>query len=278
MKKLWFYILMLIGVLAFAQPGNTVLGPRLPGVIVKDNYQEKVARYEYVREADAAWMKKVWRNVDLREKQNHYMYFPLEEIISRRSLIQIIRSRIAEESLTAYNSMNDEFTSPMTSSEALAIGTGNEEVTFQTPEGNDTIMSIEIDFDYSSVTSYRVMEEWYFDKETSYMHVQIIGICPIMDVYDENGELKGKTPMFWLYFPELRNFLVMEESFNRQNDAERRSFDHMLVNRKFSSYVIKESNVYDRNINEYKQGIDAQLEGRRIHEELRDWEQDLWEY
>lgn len=269
---------MLIGVLAFAQPGNTVLGPGLPGVIVKDNYQEKVVRYEYVREADAAWMKKVWRNVDLREKQNHYMYFPLEEIISRRSLIQIIRSRIAEESLTAYNSMNDEFTSPMTSSEALAIGTGNEEVTFQTPEGNDTIMSIEIDFDYSSVTSYRVMEEWYFDKETSYMHVQIIGICPIMDVYDENGELKGKTPMFWLYFPELRNFLVMEESFNRQNDAERRSFDHMLVNRKFSSYVIKESNVYDRNINEYKQGIDAQLEGRRIHEELRDWEQDLWEY
>ena len=271
-------MLMLVGGVAYAQPGNTVLGPGLPGVVVKDNYQEKVTRYEYVREADAAWMKKVWRNMDLREKQNHYMYFPLEETVSRKSLIQIIRSRIEEDALTAYHSMNDEFTSPMLSKEALAIGTGFEEVTYEDPDGNVVTQSIPKEFDYSSVTSYRIMEEWYFDKETSYMHVQIIGICPIMDVYDANGELKGKTPMFWLYFPELRNFLVMEEAFNRQNDMERRSFDHMLVNRKFSSYVIKESNVYDRNINEYTQGIDAQLEGKRVHEEIRDWEQDLWEY
>jgi hypothetical protein len=41
---------------------------------------------------------------------------------------------------------------------------------------------------------------------------------------------------------------------------------------------MKESNVYDRNISTYKNGLDALLEGKRIEEEIFTYEQDLWEY
>jgi len=46
----------------------------------------------------------------------------------------------------------------------------------------------------------------------------------------------------------------------------------------FSSYIYKESNVYDRRISEYVTGIDALFEADRIKNEMFNYEQNLWEY
>jgi hypothetical protein len=48
--------------------------------------------------------------------------------------------------------------------------------------------------------------------------------------------------------------------------------------RMFESYIYKESNVYDRNIQEYATGMDAQLESERIKQHLFETEHDMWEY
>jgi len=55
--------------------------------------------------------------------------------------------------------------------------------------------------------------------------------------------------LFWLYFPELRYVLVNWDVFNRENDAERRSFDHVFWTRQFNSTITKVSNVYDCKVN-----------------------------
>ena len=46
----------------------------------------------------------------------------------------------------------------------------------------------------------------------------------------------------------------------------------------FSSTIIKEANVFDRNINQYMIGLDALLEANRIKDEIFNLEHDLWEY
>jgi Gliding motility associated protein GldN len=66
--------------------------------------------------------------------------------------------------------------------------------------------------------------------------------------------------------------------FNRENDAERRSFDHVFWTRQFSSTIIKTSNVYDRNLSEYKTGINGVLEGEEIKASLFEFEHDLWNF
>ena len=68
------------------------------------------------------------------------------------------------------------------------------------------------------------------------------------------------------------------DDFNRQNDAERRSYEDYFWKRQFNSYVVKESNVYDRNISEYTTGIDHLLESERIKKEIFEFEHDLWDY
>ena len=46
----------------------------------------------------------------------------------------------------------------------------------------------------------------------------------------------------------------------------------------FSSTIVKESTVYDRNVSDFMVGLDALLEAERIKEELFNFEHDLWEY
>ena len=102
----------------------------------------------------------------------------------------------------------------------------------------------------------------------------------MLDEDDQGNVREGAIlrPLFWIYYPEARKILVNTEAFNRGNDAERRTFDDIFQRRMFNSYIIKESNVYNRRIDEYKTGLDALLESDRIKEEVVNMEHDLWEY
>ncbi|MNJ82687.1 hypothetical protein D3C87_00910 [compost metagenome] len=55
------------------------LTPVLDYPYVKENIlTKKTIPYENVREADVVWSKRVWREIDLREKINHSLYYPFD--------------------------------------------------------------------------------------------------------------------------------------------------------------------------------------------------------
>jgi gliding motility associated protien GldN len=109
------------------------------------------------------------------------------------------------------------------------------------------------------------------------MEARIIGICPLVQKLSEDGEVIGVKPLFWIHFPEARQFLARAATFNSWNDSERMSYDEVFVKRKFSSFVYKESNVYNRAIAEYKQGKEILLESEDIKEDIFKYESDLWQ-
>jgi gliding motility associated protien GldN len=119
---------------------------------------------------------------------------------------------------------------------------------------------------------------WFFDEETSTMQVRIIGIAPLREVYDAQGNFKYEQPMFWAYYPQLRNTLASQEAFNPLNDAGRMSWEDIMEMRYFSSYIYKESNVYDRRLQDYLSGVDLLLEADKIKNEIFSFEHDLWSF
>ncbi|HOL74989.1 MAG TPA: gliding motility protein GldN, partial [Bacteroidales bacterium] len=144
-------------------------------------------------------------------------------------------------------------------------------------EERDTVIVTE--FDPSTVTRYRLKEDWIFDKQRSVLECRIIGILPLMVEFEPDGITeKGTRPLFWIYFNELRPYLIRYEYFNRLNDGQRITYDDAFAKRMFHSYIIKESNVYDRYINAYATGIDALLESERIKNDIFIFEHDLWEF
>jgi gliding motility associated protien GldN len=85
-------------------------------------------------------------------------------------------------------------------------------------------------------------------------------------------------PIFWAHYPSLRNQLVKQEVFNPRNDAIRFTWDDLFEMRMFSSYIYKESNVFDRRIQDYATGVDALRESDRIKQDIFNFEHDLWSY
>ena len=83
------------------------------------------------------------------------------------------------------------------------------------------------------------------------------------------------------YFPEVRHLLANHKVFPLDgNLAQRMSFDEFFHRKLFASNVIKETNVYDRQILDYLPGrsLEQLLEGERIREQIRRYESDMWNY
>lgn len=284
MTRLKQLLVLSLTAMLFANPLTAQV---LEGGSPRDGFYDKVWIEEkqpiplaYVREADVLWEKRVWQVIDLREKINLPLYFPNTTIDDRQSLMQVLIASINEGSIQAFQ--DDEFTLTYTPEEIRNQYAREETRTLTRPEPpyEEYDTTFVIPLNPEDVTKYRIKENWFFDSKRSVLDVRIIGLCPVRERIDpESGESLGDQPLFWVYFPEARNILVNAEVFNRHNDAQRMSFDDLFLRRMFNSYIYKESNVYDRIIQEYiENGLDQLLEAERIKTEIRNYELDLWEY
>ncbi len=238
--------------------------------------QRRVIPYAYLREADVFWEKRIWR--DIHVKVNEKTYASKVNLIfayPKRPFSQILWEAVMSGEITAYDALSDEFTIPLTPSEVQDLYMKEDTQWVTDPITGEEVMEIVRDsFNPEYVSKYRIKEDWIFDKHHSMMYVRIIGICP----YYYEVEKQEAFPMFWLYYPDLRHVLVNEEAFNVRNDAFRPSWDDIFERRFFESIIVKESNVYDRYIEEYLTGMDALYEGERIQRRILDFEEFLWSY
>lgn len=242
--------------------------------------QKKPIPYAPLREADMMWSKRIWRIIDLREKINHPLYFPITPILDRKSLFDVLKDGVLSGQLTAYANpvLDDSFTTPYTKSELDALLNKIDSVWYENEKGEQVMNIVPSPIESSEIIQYRVKEDWFFDKQRSVMEVRIVGIAPMREKKTESGEVLGYLPLFWIYFPEARHLLAKTEVYNRGNDAQRLTLDDLFWKRQFGSYIVKESNVYDRQINEYKTGLDVLLESERIKENISVYEENLWHY
>ena len=299
MKKITLLLLATTLCLVAVNAQDVLTTEEMNSVYKKEKHHNKrVQQYAPLRQADVMWSRKIWREIDLRQKINHPFYYPendgvAQTIQDRKSLIDVIYSAIQEGSITAYGNAtrDDEFREEMSQDDIKKIGGAKEEMVETTnwekvaegfSEEESTVMTLsKKEFDRNQVKKWRLKEQWFFDKQRSVMDVRIIGMAPLKEDRDEvSGQLTGGfSPLFWVYFPEAREILINAEVFNLvKNNAERRTYDDIFWKRMFGSTITKESSVMDRKVNEYMVGLDALLEAERIKTEIFNMEHDLWEY
>lgn len=283
MKKAFFLVfisILMIGIKLNVK-GQVLEAPPRDGVFDKMVIsQMQPIPYSPVREVDVIWSKRLWRTIDLREKINQPFYFPLTAQNGWRSFMQILMDALKEGSIQAYSDLSDQFLYPITYKEIMDKVETSKKETLKRPETEqefDTVITIH--FNPSDVYKILLKEDYFFDRQRSVMEVRILGICPLKATYDEKGEYIGDKQLFWIYFPECRNIFARSQQFNLHNGAAARlSYDDVFMKRLFNSYITKEENVYDRQINQYAVGVDALIESDRAKNSLLEFEESLWEY
>lgn len=272
-------VYLLIALAAFARQayGQDVQSLVLDGPYHKQAEKERqIIPYEHIREADASWRLRIWRVIDVREKMNLAFKFP------RLPLIEIVHEKAKKGELTVYDPTvedADEFVKVLPAEAAAAIGAGVDTLEVFDPITFESRMEVKNkELQYTNITKFRLKEDWFFDKETSTMMVRIIGLAPLLEEFDESGNYRGDIVMYWVYWPDLRKVLVNYESFNPLNDAVKLTWEDIFEMRLFSSYIIKESNIYDRRIQEYAVGLQGLLEGDNIKYKIFEMEHRLWHY
>ncbi len=282
MKKL--LLIPIACLLMVLMPSKQVDAQVLDGIYVKEHVPaRKPVGYKFLREADVMWSKRIWRMVDLHEKINHPLYYPTTPIGDRLSLIDLFLWGIKTEGLAAYSDEDDRFTQPIGRTQIeQKFGAVEKTITYQDENGNDISKTIKEEVTSSQVKQYILKEEWFFDKQHSYMDVRIIGVSPVR-FYTPDDEIGGmeerRTKVFWIYFPDARRILANHEVYNQNNDVATLTYDDIFFKRKFGSYIIQEANVQDdRGIRDYSIGMQSLREAERIKKRMSDYEQDLWHY
>src|ERR1035437_3495213 len=266
----------------------SVLGPSVNnGVYIPEHLpNRKPILYVPLREADVMWEHRIWRVIDLREKINHPLYYPEDEESTKRpSLFSVIKKGIMNHELSVYDpnpavyNADEEFKIEYPVSEAQK--SFFREVTFMkqdTATGEMVSVTVPDTIKPADIRQYYIKEDWFFDKQRSIMDVRILGLAPVIETIDDKGQFKAYKVLFWLYYPGCRNLFSKYQCFNPYNDAEWRTFDEIFHKRQFSSYIREETNVYNRPINVYAQGIDALLASEEIKDNIFKFEHDMWNY
>jgi gliding motility associated protien GldN len=251
----------------------------LDGYFKKTNIlSAKVTPYPNLRESDVAFQKRVWREIDLREKPNAYLISP------KQRLLEVLLNAIDAGELTAYDATatkddpnGDTFSVPLGAGAARSKLADSSVVDKFDKDGNkigSTVRAGELNAD--SIVKFRIKEDWIFDKQRSIFEPRIIGLAPMIKV--KVGSTEDYQPAFWIYFPDARQVLATKEVVSRDNDNTGLSFDDVFMKRMFTSYIVKESNDKDERIKDYMTGIDKLYEAERIKKKLMDWELNLWQY
>lgn len=270
------------------QPVNDIWKPTLvtgtDDSYVRVKHMGMPIPWQVIREADVLWKKRVWREIDTREKQNVAFRYEGDENSGGGMLIEILIDAVKRGKITAYSTFDDRFTSKLTKDQVIEQITPKPDTTeVEDVDGTMIKKIVKKDFDPKRVAAFRVKEDWIFDRNQGKMVVRIVGIAPVQDYYGEDGVYRGSAAMFWLSYPEIRQTLSSFEVYNPNNDVFRYTWEEYFEHRMFSSKITKVSNPLNQRYEDIF-GTDARgkmeslYEGQQTATEIFNKEHDMWVY
>ena len=302
MRKIFLLVLLILFTSEVFSQAN-LLNAKNPLEIGDTSSSEAITEfvdYEYVDDKNILWSKIVYEFIDLNERLNFPLLFPVNDTKyddTRKSLWRVIRENIENGKISeVYDSNNDNFTEASriigkdsTDQEAKVFKNYNISDIYKSKYVPESFVPREV-ASSSDIFGYVIKGVWYFDKIHAELRYRLLAIQPYgKDLKTSVDGEETETGYFWIWYPSIREILDKHLVFNDKNNNNRISFDELLINRRFSSYIYKYDNVYgDREIRDYIRQRDNEsyaqwqtrivMESERIKKEILDFEIDMWGY
>ncbi|MEZ4894917.1 MAG: gliding motility protein GldN [Saprospiraceae bacterium] len=232
----------------------------------------QILTYQPIREADILWEKRLWRIVDVREKMNQSFTAP------ESPLFKIVFDAAIDGTLPVYSTENDRFTKRLTLDQIESkLFKTDTIMTIDLETGDEMIKIVQNDISWEDVKRFRIKETWFFDANTATLRHRILGIAPLLEVRNENGDFKFEMPLFWVHYPSSRELLARHKAITHMDNwASTTTWEDVFEMRYFSSSVIKESNVRDLRLQDMYAGEELVQKAEAIEDEIFNREQDSW--
>lgn len=254
------------------------------------------------RADDIVWARVVYRVIDMREKQNYRLYFPVRyDNPSYRNLFKVMLDAVCEDGLTVYErgvEFLPRYDRPLSAEDLqantqLAKESEDEENSYLIEAdalGTPTLNNDNFTYYVRNQLKYIIQEVIFFDKHTSRLYTKIIGIAPLYSDHPHKQNASAMSALhtsilFWILFDDLRPYLAKQYVINSGNEVQRLTFDEFFSQKLYGSYLLGDNNMFGRMLLEYDKVIDEERfeeyvkkEQKRIETELMNFEQDLWEY
>lgn len=266
------------------------IGQKTEAQIAHDN--DGPLPYGYTDSRDILWAKTTWEIIDLDERVNFPLYYPIDTNnigSDRRSLYDVLVRNIKNGKIDAVYA-DSYFTEKRTLDDLEASlvysDTTNLGIEQYNAEGTvDPQYVRRFSLDAGDIAEWRIRGYWYLDKRQGELKYRLLGLCPVANearskAFPEDG-LDSKVELFWVWFPGAREVLHQARAFNRKNTSLPVTFDHILNSRRFSAVIYKEDNVQgDRDVKDYvnDNALMQLMESDRIKEQIRNIELDMWNY
>lgn len=269
------------------------LTPKKDGYISSEvSVADTVVPYSEIEDGDKAYVKRVWREIDLRDRGNSILASP------KVNLIAVIYEALNNGELDMYAGDDESFKGqPISQSKGNdpnAINSSSADTAFLGVNPNTSeINRGNNEFFAASFTKIRIKEDWVLDIKRGVFEPRIVGIAPVRtDVKTQvdnngnpvvdslnNGSAELSVVAGWFRFDDLREILVKTKIANNGNDNSGINFDDVFVRRLFYSNITKWSNAADNRLEDYIANSKERLiESEKFKKILSDFEQGLWEY
>ncbi|SFW37531.1 gliding motility associated protien GldN [Sinomicrobium oceani] len=245
--------------------------------------------YGYVDDRDIMWSKMTWEVIDLNERVNFSLYYPIEPIreSNRMSLYDVFVNAIKEGKLEDIY-VDSYFTEKRAFEdlEATLSRIDTTDMGYEQLNAGEQVSPEYIDkrdITAADIVEYHIKGVWYFDKRQAELKYRLLAIAPVAPdvnfIDSETDDGSNLVELFWVWYPSSRQILHEAKTFNNRNSAAPLSFDTILNTRRFNAVIYKEDNVHgDRPVKDYvvDNSLFQLLEGERIKEKIRGFEEDIW--
>lgn len=226
---------------------------------------------------DVVWRRDIYRVIDLKEKENSGLYYPVEAVGDKQNLFTYIfklmltgKIKVYEYRLDGNEVFND--SARIKPLEFLK----NYEIYYTL---NDKRLHIDnSDIPSRKVTSYYIKESAYYDQANATFHKKCLALCPIMKRQDEFGDYENSYPLFWVKYDDLAPFLAKQTIMTSDvNNAATMSLDDYFTRTQYKGKIYKTNNMLGRALAEYcDTESKMSAEQARIEKEISDFEQTIF--
>ncbi len=266
------------------------IGLKTEAQIAYDN--DNPLPYGYVDDRDILWSKATWEIIDLDERVNFPLYYPIDTNnigSERRSLYDVLVKNIKNGNISEVYA--DSYFSEQRTLRDIEGSLVYSDTTDLGIEQFNAVGSVDPEYvrrftlDAGDIEEWRIRGVWYLDKRQGELRYRLLAICPVANearskAFPDDG-VDSKVELFWVWYPGARDILHKAKAFNRKNTSQPISFDHLLNSRRFNAVIYKDDNVQgDRGVADYinDNALMQLLESDRIKDQIRNIEIDLWNY